>query len=1021
MAEEDEGLVLDTLFFATSKVNGWAFLSSAWPQVPEKAAAAVAAVFPDVARCRIAITLGGARYSSALHYFQATKYDTVPAVQILLRDAAEAGTLAAAARQLRRERPLSEAQQAAWKLRRVNVMRDGLLALYVQHPPLAAALLSSAPRPLAKSPFRSESFWSGGSPSSANVMGETLMWIRLVLGGTPVPPMASAAARVPLAVPTLPPARALSDAQRAAFRTQGHVVVSDVLPRAAKATVEAHFQLYLDFLASRSGSNALSIFDFATPGSVVSRAALATLGGLHDPGQRAAFFSDDDSVLFYDGVRKVRQPLTIGERSSGIVYVHGLTTPLMWVPEVLDPICDAYGVAEPGELRLANECFLLKLQSSAKVAPHMDVPPFDPRHTLADRVAAYYVVRPITFRILPWIHAPWLTKLWRRLFHPYLGVEGARWPPGALRSNPLFWMDKSTKYPFDLALLTAYVIAYAHAWTGTPVDVLAAECGVARLAPDHKVGDKAQLDFGQLLEHADALARSSDAVQIPPTPELMPVGGYAWVTLSANDGDLVLFSTPLAGVRADDLAAFVVPVSAWRHDDVASPTPPPAWPGDPRTFWTTHGDGTRFPAFERAFALFAEAQFRTAGFELPIPWSDLRHDGAYFDPVVPCPQAAAMLGLPPGATSVTMGATPDAPLAKWTVDQVVAWCVGQPELAIHVDAIRAAKLDGAAVEALSTSELARGASIPLGVAARIRRELAGVGPSSARSSSSDGELKDVDFGASAGAAQLDFGELVIGDQIGSGAFGVVYVGSWRGADVAVKRLRAAVDGRHMAAFLREVATMHGLKAHPNIVLFLGMSGVVLPTGIRELYLVTEYCSGGSLDKLVFDGQVTIPANRMFQIALEVASGMMHIHSEGLVHRDLALRNLLVTGRGSIKVADFGLSKTVLAEASSVGEATSSTFVGPLKAMAPESLRGNHGPPADVWAFGIAMWELVTRTPVFADLTAPQVAAGVLAAGLRPPIGESMPRLWANMLQACWAEVPTARPTFADIISVLSPN
>ena len=94
-------------------------------------------------------------------------------------------------------------------------------------------------------------------------------------------------------------------------------------------------------------------------------------------------------------------------------------------------------------------------------------------------------------------------------------------------------------------------------------------------------------------------------------------------------------------------------------------------------------------------------------------------------------------------------------------------------------------------------------------------------------------------------------------------------------------------------------------------------------------IVTEYVPGGSLRDYLQKQDVPIPHNRVVEMALDITRGMAHVHSCGLVMRDLKSENVLVADSGSLKICDFGSSKAV----EGVGDMTGET--GTYRWMAPE--------------------------------------------------------------------------------------
>jgi tRNA A-37 threonylcarbamoyl transferase component Bud32 len=182
-----------------------------------------------------------------------------------------------------------------------------------------------------------------------------------------------------------------------------------------------------------------------------------------------------------------------------------------------------------------------------------------------------------------------------------------------------------------------------------------------------------------------------------------------------------------------------------------------------------------------------------------------------------------------------------------------------------------------------------------------------------------------------GPGEINFDELQMGKEIGRGAFGVVYKGTWRGGVVAIKQLimpNGELDEKELDEFKAEAATMQALRPHVNVVQFLGY------TTVPQLCIVTEFLDHGSLFDLI-EGPDKIEGELLENLAKGIAAGMFHLHSEGVVHRDLAARNVLIGAGMQPKISDFGLSRAVEKENTS-NQTKSDT--GPLKWMPPEAIR-----------------------------------------------------------------------------------
>ncbi|KAL9669295.1 hypothetical protein QQ045_006839 [Rhodiola kirilowii] len=258
-------------------------------------------------------------------------------------------------------------------------------------------------------------------------------------------------------------------------------------------------------------------------------------------------------------------------------------------------------------------------------------------------------------------------------------------------------------------------------------------------------------------------------------------------------------------------------------------------------------------------------------------------------------------------------------------------------------------------------------------------------------------------------------------ELGSGTYGTVYHGKWRGSDVAIKRIkkscfagRSSEEERLTKDFWREAQILSNLH-HPNVLAFYG----VVPDGAGgTLATVTEFMVNGSL-RNVLKKDRTLDRRKKLIIAMDAAFGMEYLHSKNIVHFDLKCDNLLVNLRDPqrpiCKVGDFGLSRIKRNTLVSGG------VRGTLPWMAPELLNGSSGKvleKVDVFSFGIAMWEILTGEEPYADMHCGAIIGGILKNTLRPPIPQRCDPEWRKLMEQCWSPDPEGRPSFTEITNRL---
>jgi Tol biopolymer transport system component len=238
------------------------------------------------------------------------------------------------------------------------------------------------------------------------------------------------------------------------------------------------------------------------------------------------------------------------------------------------------------------------------------------------------------------------------------------------------------------------------------------------------------------------------------------------------------------------------------------------------------------------------------------------------------------------------------------------------------------------------------------------------------------------------------GPYVIAERIGAGGMGEVYRAHdpRLQRDVAIKTSGERFSGR----FEREARAVAALN-HPNICTL---------HDIGPDYLVME----------LVDGQSPVgplPVEEVLRIATQVAAALEAAHDKGIVHRDLKPANVKITSGGLVKVLDFGLAK-MLREAPSAETMTNLTEVGTVLGtpahMAPEQVQGHDADKrADVWAFGVLIYELLNGTSPFRADSVQMTLTAVLT---REPDWNKVPGRLQRLLRACLTKDPRER--LADI-------
>jgi tRNA A-37 threonylcarbamoyl transferase component Bud32 len=268
---------------------------------------------------------------------------------------------------------------------------------------------------------------------------------------------------------------------------------------------------------------------------------------------------------------------------------------------------------------------------------------------------------------------------------------------------------------------------------------------------------------------------------------------------------------------------------------------------------------------------------------------------------------------------------------------------------------------------------------------------------------------------------IDYDDLYFIDILGKGTSSVVYKGTFKGQEVAIKVLRLETQIRDLEDFKKELEVLSFLRS-PYVVHFLGA------TLEPKLCMVLEYCPKGSLFQYLHDTKNKLTWSLVLKWITETTKGTncLHLWKPQIVHRDLKSPNLLIDKDMRIKVCDFGLSRFTNGEHNL---ATLGKLRGTYAYTAPELYYGTtFTPKSDVYSIGIVLWEMVHRLmcgkherpfgeykEIVHDF---QVIVKAATKSLRPTIPEKCPESVSNVIRMCWRDKPEERPTCSELLEIL---
>ncbi|XP_077187477.1 protein-tyrosine kinase 2-beta isoform X3 [Paroedura picta] len=257
-------------------------------------------------------------------------------------------------------------------------------------------------------------------------------------------------------------------------------------------------------------------------------------------------------------------------------------------------------------------------------------------------------------------------------------------------------------------------------------------------------------------------------------------------------------------------------------------------------------------------------------------------------------------------------------------------------------------------------------------------------------------------------------DVVLGRILGEGFFGEVYEGIYTNENgermgVAVKTCKKDCTAENKEKFMSEAMLMKKMD-HPHIVKLIGI------TEDDPTWIVMELYPYGELGHYLEQNKASLKVLTLILYTLQVGKAMAYLEAINCVHRDIAVRNVLVASHECVKLGDFGLSRYI--EDDEYYKASVTRL--PIKWMAPESINFRRFTSAsDVWMFAVCMWEILSygKQPFF--WLENKDVIGVLEKGDRLPKPDACPPVLYTLMTRCWDYDPSDRPKFKELVCSLS--
>jgi serine/threonine-protein kinase len=186
-----------------------------------------------------------------------------------------------------------------------------------------------------------------------------------------------------------------------------------------------------------------------------------------------------------------------------------------------------------------------------------------------------------------------------------------------------------------------------------------------------------------------------------------------------------------------------------------------------------------------------------------------------------------------------------------------------------------------------------------------------------------------------------------------------------------------------------------------------------------MWMAMELLRGGSLeDRLESEG--ALPFEEIHRLGGQMVEALAHAHESGVVHRDFKPANVMLTGQGDVKVADFGLAALV-----DQGQGTKltrpGTVMGSPAYMSPEQITGAEADAAtDVYALGVTFYEMAEGSPPFqGSLTSVLTQHLTVAPQLPPPSAGDLPPFFVELIEAMLSKNAAERPSILEVQAALA--
>ena len=194
-------------------------------------------------------------------------------------------------------------------------------------------------------------------------------------------------------------------------------------------------------------------------------------------------------------------------------------------------------------------------------------------------------------------------------------------------------------------------------------------------------------------------------------------------------------------------------------------------------------------------------------------------------------------------------------------------------------------------------------------------------------------------------------------------------------------------------------------------------GITQDPETKNYIMVLDYAENGSLRNYLDTNYDKLSWEMKFPNLWFIVHGLNNIHEKELIHRDLHIGNILSFSYTTTRITDMGLCKP--ADYNKLENTNNNKIYGVLPYIAPEILRGqNYTKAADVYSFGIIMYEVFSGLPPYHDVSHDKNLAMKICLGFRPRFNIKVPQLIVHLIKSCLDANPLNRPTAKEVYDIL---